>query len=100
MIPSLSPHSQSQITKETVLVVGSTSPIGVSAVQATLRSKRKVLAVVQNRKSAENLITHVGTSEGIMFAEADITSETGIKRVVDQVRAGELPDFQHVYSAG
>lgn len=99
MIPSLSPHSQSHISNEAVLVVGSTSPNGVSAVIAALRSKRKVLAVVPNRESAESLIAWAGTSEGITFVEADITSDTGIKRVVDQVRASKLPVFQHVYSA-
>lgn len=100
MFPSLSTNSPSHISKETVLVLGSTDHSVVSAVMAALRSNRKVLAVVRNRESAENLIIHVGTSEGITFVEADITAETGIKGVVDQVRAGNLPDFQHVYSTG
>lgn len=85
---------------ETVLVVGSTGHIGTSAVIAALRSKRNVLAVVRNQESANKLIKHVGTSKGITFTEADVTSSTGVKRVVDKVRAGELPAFQHVWSSG
>ncbi|KAL2023321.1 hypothetical protein VTK56DRAFT_3059 [Thermocarpiscus australiensis] len=83
---------------ETVLVVGSTGNIGVSAVKAALRSNRKVLAVVRNQDSANKLIKHVGSPEGITFAEADVLSDTGVKGVVDQVRAGRLPSFQHVYA--
>jgi NAD(P)-dependent dehydrogenase (short-subunit alcohol dehydrogenase family) len=85
---------------ETVLVVGSTGNIGVSAVTAALRSKRNVLAVVRNQNSADKLVKHVGTSKGITFAEANVASETGVKSVVDQVRAGKLPAFQHVWSSG
>jgi NAD(P)-dependent dehydrogenase (short-subunit alcohol dehydrogenase family) len=85
---------------ETVLVVGSTGHIGASAVTAALRSKRNVLAVVRNEASANKLVKHVGASEGITFAEADILSGNGVRSVVDRVRAGELPAFQHVYSAG
>lgn len=85
---------------ETVLVVGSTGNIGVSAVFGALRSGRKVLAVVRNQASADKLIRAIGSSDNITFVEADIASETGIKGVVDRVRAGELPAFQHVYSCG
>lgn len=85
---------------ETVLVVGSTGNIGVSAVTAALRSKRNVLAVVRNQNSADKLVKHVGTSKGITFVEANVASETGIKSVVDRVRAGKLPAFQHVWSSG
>ena len=84
---------------ETVLVVGSTGNIGVSAVTAALRSKRNVLAIVRNQNSADKLVKHVGTSEGINFAEANVASETGVKSVVAQVRAGRLPAFQHVWSS-
>lgn len=85
---------------ETILVVGSTGNIGVSAVTAALRSKRNVLAIVRNQTSAKSLIKHVGTSEGITFTEADVTSDNGVKSVVDQVRAGKLPAFQHVWTSG
>jgi NAD(P)-dependent dehydrogenase (short-subunit alcohol dehydrogenase family) len=85
---------------ETVLVIGSTGNMGVSAVKAALMAKRNVLAVIRNEGSAAKLIKHVGTSEGITFVVADIVSDTGIKGVVDQVRAGTLPSFQHVYSCG
>ena len=85
---------------ETVLVVGATGNIGVSAVKAALRSKRNVLAIVRNQASADKLVKHVGSSDGIIFAEASVISDTGVKSVVDQVRAGKLPAFQHVFSCG
>lgn len=85
---------------ETVLVVGSTGNIGVSAVIGALRSQRAVLAIVRNQASAEKLYKHVGTRDGITTVESDITSEHGVQRVVDQVKAGILPAFQHVYAAG
>jgi short-subunit dehydrogenase len=85
---------------ETVLVVGSTGNIGVSAVIGALRSQRAVLAIVRNQASAEKLYKHVGTREGITTVEADITSDHGVRSIVDQVKAGKLPAFQHVYSAG
>jgi len=85
---------------ETVLVIGATGNIGVSAVTAALRSKRNVLAVVRNQNSADKLVKYIGSSEGITFAEANVLSDSGVKGVVDQVRAGKLPPFQHVYSCG
>lgn len=85
---------------ETVLVIGATGNIGVSAVTAALRSKRKVLAIVRNEASAEKLLKHIGSSEEITFVEADVLSDSGIRGVVDQVRVGKLPSFQHVYSCG
>lgn len=85
---------------ETVLVIGATGNIGVSAVIATLRSKRNVLAVVRNQSSADKLVKHIGSSEGITFAEADVVSDSGVKGVVDRVQAGKLPAFQHVFSSG
>ncbi|KAH8653864.1 short-chain dehydrogenase/reductase-like protein SDR [Xylariales sp. PMI_506] len=84
---------------ETVLVVGATGNIGVAAVYAALRSQRSVLAIVRNQASADKLINHIGSREGITIVEADITSEQGLQGVVDQVKAGKLPSFQHVYSA-
>lgn len=85
---------------ETVLVVGATGNIGVAAVIGALRSKRQVLTIVRNQDSAEKLFTHVGTKEGITTVQADVTSDDGVQSVVDQVRAGKLPSFQHVYTAG
>ena len=85
---------------ETVLVAGATGNIGVSAVKAALRSKRNVLAIVRNQVSANKLVKHIGSSEGITFAEASVISDTGVKSVVDQVRAGKLPAFQHVFTCG
>ncbi|KAJ5087658.1 Short-chain dehydrogenase/reductase SDR [Penicillium angulare] len=83
---------------ETCLIIGATGNIGVSAVTAALNSKRNVLAVIRNQNSADKLIKNIGSSEGITFVEADVTSDAGIKGVVDQVRAGKLPAFQHVFS--
>lgn len=84
----------------TVLVVGATGNIGTSAILAALRSKLNVLAIVRNQASAEKLFANVGTREGVTTVEADIMSEQGVKGVVEKVRKGELPAFQHVYAAG
>lgn len=85
---------------ETVLVIGSTGNIGFSAVHAALSAKRNVLAVVRNQSSADKLVKYIGSANGITFTQADVLSETGVKGVVDQVRAGKLPAFQHVWSSG
>lgn len=85
---------------ETVLVVGATGNIGAAAVTAALRSGRKVLALVRNEDSAAKLFRNVGTDEGITTVQADVTSEHGVRSVVEQVKAGKLPAFQHVYCAG
>lgn len=85
---------------ETVLVVGATGNIGVSAVKAALNTGRNVIAVVRNQASTSKLIRHLGTSKGITIAEADVTSPDGVQSVVQRVREGQLPSFQHVYSSG
>jgi short-subunit dehydrogenase len=85
---------------ETVLIVGATGNIGVSAVKAVLQTGRNVLAAVRNQASAEKLFHHVGTKEGITTVEADVCSENGVQGIVDSVKAGKLPAFQHVYAAG
>ena len=85
---------------ETVLVVGATGNIGVAAVMAALRSGYQVLAVVRNQDSAKKLFQHVGKQEKVVTVEADILSEHGVQSVVDNVRLGQLPAFQHVYGAG
>lgn len=85
---------------QTVLVIGATGNIGTSAIHAALRSKLNVLAIVRNQASAEKLFGNVGTREGITTVEADIMSDRGVKDVVEKVRKGELPAFQHVYAAG
>ncbi|KAJ5817869.1 Short-chain dehydrogenase/reductase SDR [Penicillium robsamsonii] len=84
---------------ETVLVIGATGNIGVSAVTAALRSKRNVLAVVRNQSSADKLVKYIGSSDRITFVEANVLSDSGVKGVVDQVREGKLPAFQHVFSS-
>lgn len=86
----------------TVLIVGSTGHIGTSATIAALRSGYRVLAVVRNQTSADKLTRNVGAelAKGITFVEANILSDTGISGVVDRVRAGELPAFQHVFTSG
>jgi NAD(P)-dependent dehydrogenase (short-subunit alcohol dehydrogenase family) len=85
---------------ETVLVVGASGNIGVSVIIAALRSKRNVLAVVRNQAASQKIFQHVGRKDGITVAEADVTKDDGVQGVVDQVKAGKLPAFQHVYSAG
>lgn len=85
---------------ETVLVVGSTGNIGLAAVKAALDTGRNVLAVVRTQASAEKLFKFIGSDKGIITVEADVLSDTAIKGVVDQVRAGKLPAFQHVWSSG
>ena len=55
---------------------------------------------MRNQASAEKLFRNVGTREGITTVEADIMSDRGVKDVVEKVRKGELPAFQHVYAAG
>jgi len=85
---------------ETVLVVGSSGNVGVSVIIGALRSHRNVLAVVRNKEAADRIFHHVGAQKGITIAEADVLADDGVEKVVDKVRAGELPDFQHVYSAG
>jgi short-subunit dehydrogenase len=84
----------------TVLIVGATGNIGSSAVLATRKLDYHVLAVVRDQKSAEKLFAHVGSSAGITAVEADILSDNGVKYIVERVRQGELPAFQHVYAAG
>ena len=80
-------------------MIGATGNIGVSVTIAALRSKREVLAVVRNQAAAEKLYQHVGTKAGITTVEADITSDDGVRNVVDMVKSGKLPSFQHVYVA-
>ena len=83
----------------TVLIAGATGNIGVAATKAALNTGRNVLAIVRNPSSKAKLFEHVGTSDGITTVEADVASENGLQSVVDRVRKGELPAFQHVYSA-
>lgn len=91
---------QQHLAMETVLVVGASGNIGVSVITAALRSQRNVLAIVRNEASADKIFQHVGRKDGITIVKADVTSEDGIQKVVDRVRAGNLAAFQHVYAAG
>ncbi|ETS84445.1 hypothetical protein PFICI_02470 [Pestalotiopsis fici W106-1] len=88
------------MSTETVLLVGATGNIGVSMAIAVLRSKRQVLALVRNQASAEKLYKYLGTREGVTTVEVDVMSDGGIQSVVDRVKTGELPSFQHVFSSG
>lgn len=85
---------------ETVLVIGSTGNIGLAAITAALRTNRNVLAIVRNQASADKLIKYIGFDKGITTVVADVSSDTGVKEVVDQVRGGKLPAFQHVWASG
>ncbi|KAL2830987.1 hypothetical protein BJY01DRAFT_240234 [Aspergillus pseudoustus] len=83
---------------ETVLVVGATGNIGVSVIRGALNSGRNVLAIVRSQASADKLVRYIGSAEGITFVEANVAADDGVQDVVDKVRAGQLPAFQHVYS--
>ncbi|RFU75517.1 nadp-binding [Trichoderma arundinaceum] len=85
---------------ETVLVVGASGNIGVSVIIAALRSGRNVLAIVRSKSAESKIIRHVGTIDGITFVEAEVTDENSVQKVIEKVKSGELPAFQHVYSAG
>jgi NAD(P)-dependent dehydrogenase (short-subunit alcohol dehydrogenase family) len=85
---------------ETVLVVGATGNIGTAAVIGALAAGYKVLAIVRNTSSANKLFENVGSREGITTVEANVMSDTGVQSVVNNVKAGKLPSFQHVYAAG
>jgi short-subunit dehydrogenase len=87
-------------TNETVLVFGASGNIGVSVITAALRRKLHVLAVVRNQAGAAKLFEHVGTKEGITIVEADPTQEADVNGVVEKVKSGKLPAFQHVYVSG
>ncbi|KAF2809386.1 putative short-chain dehydrogenases/reductase [Mytilinidion resinicola] len=85
--------------RETVLIVGATGNIGIAAVLGALRAQLSVLAIVRNQTSADKLFQHIGTQQYVTVVEADITSDQGVQGVVEQVKAGKLPSFQHVYAA-
>jgi NAD(P)-dependent dehydrogenase (short-subunit alcohol dehydrogenase family) len=91
-------------SKETVLIVGATGNIGISACIAVLRTGREVLAIVRNQESAEKIFHRIdqvfGNHDGITTVEADVTDPKGVEEVVEKVRMGELPGFQHVYACG
>ncbi|GKT46342.1 dihydroanticapsin 7-dehydrogenase [Colletotrichum spaethianum] len=84
---------------ETVLVFGASGNMGVAAVIAALRSNRQVIAVVRDQNNAEKIYKYAGTRDGITIAQADPTSEDSLRSLVDQVRAGKLPGFQHVWAS-
>jgi NAD(P)-dependent dehydrogenase (short-subunit alcohol dehydrogenase family) len=70
---------------ETVLVVGASSNVGVSAVIGARKAGRNVLAVVRNQASAAKMFKDLGSKEGITTVEADVMHPDGVKSVVDQV---------------
>ncbi|KAK1975835.1 hypothetical protein LZ30DRAFT_736312 [Colletotrichum cereale] len=84
---------------ETVLVFGASGNVGVAAIIGALSSQRHVIAIVRNQASAEKIFKYVGSREGITIVEADITSEESVRGVINQVRNGELPSFQHVWAS-
>ncbi|KAI8302146.1 hypothetical protein K4K61_008203 [Colletotrichum sp. SAR11_59] len=84
---------------ETVLVFGASGNMGIAAIIGALNAKHNIIAIVRNEASAEKIFKYVGTREGITTVEADTTSEDSIKGVIDQVRAGTLPSFQHVWAS-
>ncbi|GKT40469.1 uncharacterized protein ColSpa_00650 [Colletotrichum spaethianum] len=85
---------------ETVLVIGATGNIGIAAILGALRSGRNVLAIIRNQDSAKKLFEHLSEGqERVTVVEADVISDQGVQGVVDKVRAGTLPAFQHVFSS-
>ncbi|QUC15804.1 uncharacterized protein UV8b_00045 [Ustilaginoidea virens] len=84
---------------ETVLVVGASGNIGISTILAARNTGRNVMAVVRNAAAQDKIVRHVGSRDGITFVQADVTQADGLKRVLEQVKTGRLPDFQHVYAA-
>ncbi|OLN96676.1 hypothetical protein CCHL11_00810 [Colletotrichum chlorophyti] len=84
---------------ETVLIFGASGNVGVAAIIGALRTKRNVLAVVRSQASAEKIFKYVGSKDGITTVIADVSSEEAVRGVVDQVRAGKLPSFQHVWAS-
>ncbi|KAF6791391.1 hypothetical protein CSOJ01_14370, partial [Colletotrichum sojae] len=73
--------------------------IGISAVIGALRAKRNVIAVVRSKASGQKILDYVGSSEGITIVEADVTSMESLRGLIDQVREGKLPAFQHVFAS-
>lgn len=67
-----------------------------------------VLALVRNKDSArEKILKYLDYGEtlptdNIIFVETDVTKDgaEGIQGVVEKVKQGELPEFQHVYATG
>ncbi|EFQ26197.1 hypothetical protein CGRA01v4_05258 [Colletotrichum graminicola] len=84
---------------ETVLVFGASGNVGVAAIIGALSSNRKVLAIVRNQASAEKIFRYVGNRDNITIVEADITSEDSVRGVIQRVRDGDLPSFQHVWAS-
>lgn len=84
---------------ETVLIFGASGNMGLAAVIGALKTGRHAIAVVRNEASAQKIFKYAGSREGITIAEADVNSEESIRGVVDQVRAGKLPSFQHVWAS-
>ena len=85
---------------ETIFFHGATGNIGVAAIIAARQNGYNVLAIVRNESSAEKMSKYVGSKEGITTIEADITTYDVVQGVVDLVKAGKLPAFQHVHSCG
>jgi hypothetical protein len=82
--------------------------IGVSVIISTLRRGMNVLALVRDKKSAkERILNYLDYGESlptdnIIYVETDVVKDgpEGIQGVVEKVKKGDLPEFQHVYSTG
>ena len=85
-----------------------TGNIGVSVIIAALRRNMDVLAVIRNKSSADKITRNLNPpgeklpTNNVTMVEADVTSDgdNGVKGIVEKVKKGELPGFQHVYSTG
>lgn len=93
------------MSRQTVLAIGSSGNVGLSVIIAALRTNRNVLAVVRSQTSQDKVLHQLSydktlPTDRVTFTQADVSSDTGVAGVVEQVKAGKLPAFQHVYSAG
>jgi NAD(P)-dependent dehydrogenase (short-subunit alcohol dehydrogenase family) len=78
---------------QSVLVVGSSGNIGVSVITAALRSGYNALALIRDMSAKEKVLSHVDSQvseacERITFVEADVTSEDGVSKVVQNGQSG------------
>lgn len=84
---------------ETVLVLGASGNIGISAIFGAKATGRNVIAVVRSKESQDKVVKAVGSADGITFTIGDATDEKACHAVVEDVKAGKLPAFHHVFSA-
>jgi putative NADH-flavin reductase len=91
-----------------VILIATAGNIGVSVIIAALRRGMNVLALVRDKTTAkERILKYLDYGEtlptdNIIYVETDVVKDggEGVQGVVEKVKKGELPEFQHVYSTG